>query len=120
MKVILDLHKPSQVWASEQRVSSYEGYKELQKLYPEDEYIVDIDSAEEYMLLCEKEVMGEIQNFCDDCMLSYEDFNAWIQWCSVKDRIISEEEDLFYYYMELERYSWEQYWDDYRWMSNNC
>ena len=102
MRVILDVNRPSSVSCGVQSCSSVEGFLEVKKNHPEDEFVIDPESYEAYEVYMERLVMREVQSFCDEMSINMDDLTAMIEWNSVKDSLLApvceeEDEDLAYY-----------------------
>jgi len=78
MKVILDVNRPSSLSCGVQSCSSVEGFLELERLHPEDEFVIDPASVEAFLDYQERLALDEVKNFCDDMGISYEDFGAML------------------------------------------
>lgn len=84
MRVILDVNRPSSVSCGVQSCSSVEGFLEVKKNHPEDEFVIDPESCEAYEVYMERLVMREVQSFCDEMCVEQDVLAAMIQWNSVK------------------------------------
>ena len=80
MRVILDVNRPSSVSCGVQSCSSVEGFLEVKKNHPEDEFVIDPESYEAYEVYMERLVMREVQNFCDEMSINMYDLSAMIEW----------------------------------------
>ena len=96
MKVILNVNKPSSLNWDVQSCSSVEGFLEVEKLYPEDEYVIDEGSYEAFLDYMERQAMSKVEDFCEEMGINTHDFSAMLDWYSVKDHLMApiyEEED---------------------------
>ena len=84
MRVILDVNRPSSLSYGVQSCSSVEGFLELKRLHPEDEFVIDLESYEVYMTYMERLVMSEVHDFCEEMCVEQDALAAMLQWNSVK------------------------------------
>ena len=80
MRVILDVNKPSCISFGVQRCSSVESFLEIEKMHPEDEFVIDPASIEAFLEYQEKLALDNVRNFCDELGVSYEDFSAMLDY----------------------------------------
>ena len=125
MRVILDVNRPSSLSCGVQSCSSVEGFMEMKKLHPEDEFMIDPESYEAYQTYMERLVMQEVYNFCDEMCIEQDVLSAMIQWNSVKMNFLAPE-------YEAEDIAYEEYLNDYysdydaeimrdvMWMNKHC
>ena len=106
MRVILDVNRPSSVSYGVQSCSSVEGFMEMKKLHPEDEFVIDPESYEVYQTYMERLVMQEVYDFCDEMCIEQDVLSAMIQWNSVKMNFLAPE-------YEAEDIAYEEYLNEY-------
>lgn len=111
MKVILNVNKPSSLSCGVQSCSSVEGFLEIERLHPEDEFVIDPASIEAFLNYQENLAMSKVRDFCDDMCLSYEDFSAIMNYygntaLAVETYEIELEEMYFDMWYALEETKW--------------
>lgn len=118
MKVILDVNKPSSLSCGVQSCSSVEGFLELERLHPEDEFVIDPASIEAFLDYQERVAMNKVKDFCDEMGISYEDFSAMINYYGntalVVDAYEAEEE-----YLAADYDYWLECSQDAMWITKN-
>ena len=80
MKVILDVNKSSSVSWNVQVCSSVEGFIELMKRFPSDEYVIDEASADAYVDYMRALATLDWNEFCDEMHISKQDYDAMINY----------------------------------------
>lgn len=80
MKVILDVNKSSSVSWNVQVCSSVEGFIDVMKMHPEDEFVIDEASAGAYVDYMRTLVSLDWDEFCEDMCITKQDYDAMIDF----------------------------------------
>ena len=80
MKVILDVNKSSSVSWNVQVCSSVEGFIEVMKMHPEDEFVIDEASADAYVDYMRTLFSLNLDEFCDEMCISKQNYYAMIDY----------------------------------------
>lgn len=80
MKVILDVNKSSSVSWNVQVCSSVEGFIEVMKMHPENEFVIDEASADVYVDYMRTMASLDWDEFCDGMHITKQDYDAMIDY----------------------------------------
>lgn len=76
MKVILDVNRPSSVSCGVQSCSSVEGFIEVMKMHPNDEFVIDKASADAYVDYMRMLNSLDWEEFCNEMCITKQDYDA--------------------------------------------
>ena len=80
MKVILDVNKSSSVSWNVQVCSSVEGFIEVMKMHPNDEFVISEGSSDAYVDYMRALASLDWDEFCDEMHISKQDYDAMIDY----------------------------------------
>ena len=80
MRVILDVNRPSSVSCGVQSCSSVEGFMEMKKLHPEDEFVIEEASADVYVDYIRTLASLDWDEFCDGMHITKQDYDAMVDF----------------------------------------
>ena len=80
MKVILDVNRPSSLSCGVQSCSSVEGFLELERLHPEDEFVIDPASIEAFLEYQERLALDKVKHLCENMCITKQDYDVMIDF----------------------------------------
>jgi hypothetical protein len=80
MKVILDVNKSSSVSQNVQVCSSVEGFIEVMKMHPNDEFVIDEASADAYVDYMRMLNSLDWEEFCNEMCITKQDYDAMVDY----------------------------------------
>jgi predicted N-acyltransferase len=80
MKVVLDVNKSSSVSCGVQVCSSVEGFIEVMKMHPNDEFVIDEASADAYVDYMRTVASLDWDEFCDGMHITKQDYDAMVNF----------------------------------------
>ena len=80
MKVILDVNRPSSLSCLVQSCSSVEGFIEVMKMHPNDEFVISEGSSDAYVDYMRTLASLDWDEFCDEMHISKQNYDAMIDY----------------------------------------
>ena len=113
MKVILDVNKSSSVSWNVQVCSSVEGFIEVMKMHPNDEFVIDEASADAYVDYMRTLASLDWDEFCNEMCITKQDYDAMVDFYQNVEPLPDPEHDKQIFMEELlvEDYWMEMYND---------